>query len=106
MRSRFAAYALALLDYIIATTHPDGPQYQNDVLRWRMQLAEFSHATSFVGLEVLANEDTASGSVVSFRAELVQGDRDASFAERSLFVRREGRWLYHSGERIASQEEP
>jgi SEC-C motif-containing protein len=106
MRSRFAAYALALLDYIIATTHPDGPEYQNDVLRWRMQLAEFSRTTSFVGLQVLSNEDSDSGSVVSFRAELTQGEQDASFAERSLFVRHEGRWLYHSGERFAWQEDP
>ena len=24
------------------------------------------------------------------------GERDASFVEKSAFVRREGRWLYHS----------
>ena len=101
MRSRYSAYAAGLVDYIIATTHPVDPHYQDDVLRWRAQLARFSSETTFCGLEVLSCEEGAIQSWVSFRARLEQGGQDASFAERSLFVRHEGRWLYHSGERIA-----
>jgi len=100
MRSRYAAYALALVDYIIGTTHPAGPHYEDDVLRWRNQLAEFSLKTHFEGLEVTAEEEGPLQSWVSFRANLKQGEHDASFAERSLFVRHQGRWLYHSGDRL------
>ena len=100
MRSRYAAYSLALADYIIATTHPAGPHYQDDTLRWRLQLARFSKETKFDGLEVTPGDQGPIQSLVSFRATLQQGSRDASFAERSLFVLHEGRWLYHSGERL------
>ena len=101
MRSRYSAYAAGLVDYIIATTHPADPRYQDDVLRWRAQLTRFASETTFCGLEVLSCEEGDIQSWVSFRARLEQGGGDASFSERSLFVRHEGRWLYHSGERLA-----
>jgi len=100
MRSRYSAYSLALIDYIITTTHPGGPQYQPDRAAWRRQLAVFSEETAFEGLEVLAREPGLIQSWVSFRATLRRGSQDISFAERSLFAVHEGRWLYHSGEPI------
>ena len=35
MRSRFAAYALGLVDHIVATTDPKGPQWQRHAASWR-----------------------------------------------------------------------
>jgi SEC-C motif-containing protein len=93
MRSRFAAYAVGEAEYIVATTDPDGPQFQQDRERWLEDLRGFCASTSFDGLEVFA----AEGTWVSFRATLSQDARDVSFSERSTFRRVEGRWLYHSG---------
>jgi SEC-C motif-containing protein len=92
MRSRYAAYALGLVDYVLVTTAPDGPQANPD----RRDVEDFAARTTFAGLEVLGAGSEGDGGWVQFRAILTQGGRDASFVEKSAFVRREGRWLYHS----------
>ena len=93
MRSRYTAYALNNLDYIMATTHPDSPHFSNNSFEWRRDLESFSLNTQFAGLQVLSVElDT-----VTFRAtllELAVPKRDISFTECSLFRRVNGRWLY------------
>ena len=98
MRSRYAAYALGLVDYVIDTTDPEGPQAQPDRRAWTADVAAFSRGTRFVGLDVLGAGQDADAGWVRFRATLEQGGRDASFTERSAFVRRGGRWLYVSGQ--------
>jgi SEC-C motif domain protein len=91
MRSRFAAYAIGLTDYIIDTTDPEGPQWVPDRAAWSTQIAAFSAGTRFAGLRIQdSTEDT-----VRFHATLEQGGQDASFSENSRFVQRDGRWLYH-----------
>jgi len=90
MRSRFAAYALGLADYILQTTHPDGEHFRADTAAWRESVQEFSRSTEFLGLDILdADEDH-----VTFRARLQQGDRDATFVERSTFAKVDDRWAY------------
>jgi SEC-C motif-containing protein len=96
MRSRYAAYALGLVDYVLATTAPGGPGSHPDRDRWRSEVAEFSRRTRFVGLEVVGSGSEGDAGWVHFRAILEQGTADASFGERSGFVRRDGRWLYAS----------
>jgi SEC-C motif-containing protein len=97
MRSRYAAYALHLVDYIVETTAPDGPQGRPDRRAWAADVAAFAQDTSFDGLEVLGAGAEGDDGWVRFRAVLTQRGRDASFEERSAFVRRDGRWLYYSG---------
>lgn len=99
MRSRFAAYALGNVGYIIRTTHPKSPHAEADQKSWRQDLKAFCHQTDFVGLQILQAED-AQGSIgwVTFRAILMQAGRDVSFTEKSRFEKVNGRWLYHSGE--------
>ena len=96
MRSRYCAYALGLVDYIIATTDPAGPQWRSDRVSWQAEIETFCRITRFEGLEILA----AEGDEVTFRAHLTRGGQDTGFSERSRFVEREGRWLYHSGQPI------
>jgi SEC-C motif-containing protein len=93
MRSRYSAYALALVEYIIDTTHPDSPQAESDRAAWRRSIEHFCRTTRFAGLTILAVDDDK----VTFRASLFVGPDDVSFTERSLFRRSEGRWLYVSG---------
>ena len=91
MRSRFAAYALGLVDYVIDTTDPSGPQWVKDRDGWRESIERFSANTTFQGLRIEGHtEDT-----VAFHATLLQMGQDASFRENSRFVQQDGRWLYH-----------
>ena len=98
MRSRYAAYALRQVDYIIKTTHPDYPGRMENLKEWRKDLLKFTDGTRFEGLTILDNEEGEERSTVTFRAQLRQGARDASFTEKSTFLRVDGRWLYRSGE--------
>lgn len=98
MRSRYTAFALGRADHILGTTHPDSPHHQRDPAVWRAEVAEFSAATRFEGLKILAASAEGDTGHVTFRATLSQGARDTSFTERSMFHKVGGRWLYHSGE--------
>lgn len=94
MRSRFAAYALGKVSYIMRSTHPQSPHYRQDKAAWRRELKAFCRQTDFVGLQILG----VGADWVMFRAVLLQAGRDVSFVERSRFVEENGRWLYHSGD--------
>lgn len=98
MRSRYAAYALGLVDYVLATTHPEGPNWEDDRAEWAAGVAAFSQSTGFDGLEILSGGEGEGEAFVTFRAGLSKDGEDASFTERSRFLREDGRWLYHSGE--------
>ncbi len=97
MRSRYSAFALGLVDYILDTTDPTGPMAQPDRHLWAADVDTFCCETGFHGLEVLGSGADGDAGWVRFRAVLTQDARDASFVERSAFVRRGGRWLYVSG---------
>ena len=98
MRSRYSGYALGLVDYILATTHPDGPHHGR--YGQREDVRAFCENTDFQGLEVLDAAMDGDHGTVRFQATLRQAGRDASFGEHSVFYRVNGRWLYHSGERL------
>jgi SEC-C motif-containing protein len=87
-----------LVDYVLKTTHPDGPHHGR--YGQREELEAFCTNTDFDGLQILdASTEDERGEVL-FEATLRQQGRDASFGERSVFYKVDGRWLYHSGERI------
>ena len=93
MRSRYSAFAKGLADYLIRTTDPDGEAYEEDTALWRKSLLQTAKSHSFPG--VIIHE--TGPDFVYFTARIFQGVRDVSFSERSHFVRRDGRWLYHDG---------
>ena len=99
MRSRYAAYALGLADYVIDTTAPNGPRARADRGAWANEVIDFAQRTRFVGLEIVGTGATGDEGWVHFRAILREGESDASFEERSGFVRTAGRWLYARGTR-------
>ena len=94
MRSRYAAYALNLPEYIMGTTHVGSRHWRGDTAVWRAELVGFSRATQFVGLRVLGVVEGEERGEVLFWAGLMEDGRDVSFVERSLFVREGGRWWY------------
>jgi SEC-C motif-containing protein len=98
MRSRFAAYALCLPDYIIQTTHPEGSQFHPDTKKWIEEIIAFSQGTKFKDLGILDFQEKDASATVTFCAHLTQNGQDASFTEKSHFEKVRGKWLYRSGQ--------
>jgi SEC-C motif-containing protein len=89
MRSRYAAYALGLADYLRATWHESTRPAELDL----------AGGPKWLGLAVLRHE--ASGpdrAVVEFVARYKAGGRAGRLAEASRFVREGGRWFYVDGD--------
>jgi len=97
MRSRFCAYSINNADYIIKTTHPDNPEYNLNTNSWEKDIRNFSDYTDFIALEIFETIEDEKESFVSFRAILRQGKLDASFDEKSRFLKVKGKWLYVDG---------
>ena len=97
MRSRYSAYALSDVDYLIAT-HPDAAIAPAER---RRELRASCRQTRWHGLKVLASEagrpDDLEGTV-RFEAEFSAGGQRHVLKEHSLFRRRDGTatgdWLY------------
>lgn len=98
MRARYCAYALNISDYLVATTHPASPHYVENKFIWKRNLSNFSKQFVFQGLEILDFQEKISLATVTFIASLAQGNRDATFTERSYFEKFNNRWLYRSGQ--------
>lgn len=96
MRSRYTAYCLGQIDYLIATHHP--LHRAPDSYR---QIADTIRRSTWLGLRVL---DTQQGQpedktgVVEFVAAYRDGKRTAQIHERSRFRQQRGRWLYLEGD--------
>lgn len=96
MRSRYAAYAVGHVSYIIRTEDPTSPGYQKNKVAWRQELNHFCRITTFVNLYILGTQmHSLHEGTVHFHAVLLQKGRDASFHENSLFVYKPKQgWLY------------
>lgn len=91
MRSRYSAYSLSLIDYIVETTHSKSRPI--DIDAWKKKIGDFCRETSFAGLVI----DDAAPPFVTFTASLVRNGVDVSFCEKSLFAKENGRWVYVEG---------
>lgn len=98
MRSRYSAYALGKIEYIIETTHPDHPDKQLLESVLREQISYFCKNTAFQDLQILHFEFGQMLSYVTFHAKLHQKGKDISFTEKSTFEKKGNRWLYLRGE--------
>lgn len=107
MRSRYSAYYLGLVSYIIYTTDPHGPVFQADTKNWQDELESFCKNTQFLDLTILATElADPKRQIVEFQAKIIQIGRDSLsntppqitsvMHEKSLFFHTDSRWLYHS----------
>lgn len=100
MRSRYAAFALGLGDYLVdtlASEHPDRGLPRDDVAR---ELGRQKARLRYMGLTVLVNASDGDEGEVIFIATLFEKGKDRSFAERSHFIREGGRWRYLRGTAI------
>ena len=91
MKSRYSAYVASNANYIIKTTHPDNPDYTDNIKEWRESILAFSQNTNFLGLEILEFIDGKEEAFVTFRAKFDNGE----MIEKSHFLKVNNRWLYY-----------
>lgn len=92
MRSRYTAFVLGRVDYLVATLHPR--QRQPDDGQVLMQTME---QTRWLGLIVLQEQQGDEEAFVEFIA-FYDDNGLAQLHERSRFRRENGRWYYVDGE--------
>ena len=88
MKSRYSAYAVGDANYIIKTTHPSSPHYEDDINGWKRSINEFSKS-EFKKLEIIDFVENDKEAFVEFKAYI----DDYVMQERSYFVK-EDRWYY------------
>ncbi len=96
MRSRYSAYCLKQIDYLLNTEHPNHRKPNS-----RQLIAATANSVIWLGLTVLATEagqpDDSTG-MVEFVAVYQQGKSVAQLHERSHFIKENGKGLYNDGE--------
>lgn len=92
MRSRYSAYVLTLIDYLLATWHPSTAPGE-------LELPPFK----WLGLEILHAQAAGDAGVVEFVARCRDAERAQRMHEISRFVREEGRWYYIDGQIMPAQ---
>jgi len=85
MKSRYSAFAIGDIKYIIKTS-----TFQKDF----DDLKAFSDSCKFKKLEILEFTDGENEAFVTFKATIFCGEKDNSFTEKSRFIKVNGRWLY------------
>jgi len=95
MRSRFSAYALGKVDYLIST-RVDAKRADED----REELVQYCKSVSCVGLKILSKEKGGKADdtgIVTFHASLQANGRRSLHIETSSFAREQGKWVYVDG---------
>jgi SEC-C motif domain protein len=103
MRSRYSAYALNNVDYIVRTTHPRHPAVSQNLQQWKEEILKFAMNTDFERLEVLDFKEQLDQATVIFIAHLKHDNEDSTFTERSFFSKAGGHWLYVNGDVFAGE---
>ena len=96
MKSRYCAYVLKDVKYIINTTDVNNPDYTNDTISWASDIEEFCVNSDFKGLGILEFIPDNEISYVKFYVELYINNENHSFTEKSKFVKVNNKWLYQS----------
>lgn len=96
MRSRYTAYVLADIDYLMASHHPKTRpvKERKNILRWTKSL-------QWLQLKIL---DKRAGNIndkegwVEFKAVFIENGLPQDIHENSYFIKEYGKWYYLSGE--------
>lgn len=89
MRSRYSAYALHLIHYLLETTHPNirNLHLKKDIENWSKQ-------NLWIKLEIIS----AVIDQIEFKAHFQTGSKNFIHHELSTFKLENGKWYYLSGE--------
>ncbi len=89
MRSRYSAFVLGDVSYLLATWHPSQ----------RPAELTLEAGAKWLGLEIKQHRSTGEDTAeVEFVARFRVGGKAVRQHERSRFVREDGRWLYVDGD--------
>ena len=88
MRSRYTAYVLNKLDYLIDSWHPD----------YRPADLQLDQSIKWLRLDIVQHSTLGEQATVEFEALLLVDGRVEVMHEKSQFVFERGRWLYTTGE--------
>jgi SEC-C motif-containing protein len=98
MRSRYTAYTMAEIDYLVAT-HDTGPNDEVD----RELTGRWARESEWLSLEVKGTEKGAATDdtgVVEFIARYKANGTEQAHHERSRFRKKDGRWFYVDGSQV------
>ena len=92
MRSRYSAYVVGQIEYLLGTWHPSTAPGELELspVKW-------------LSLEVRHSEETGDAGVVEFVALFRVNGRAQRMHEISSFVRQDGRWSYIDGQMVANE---
>lgn len=96
MRSRYTAFSLGVVDYLIDTTAPEKRNPDDEEI-----LNEQVKYTNWLGLKILATECGRTGDksgMVEFEALFESDDQSGALREKSNFRFDNGLWLYVDGD--------
>lgn len=90
MRSRYSAFVLKKIPYIVQTTVPS-----QQTLLDEKALQDWANETQWLGLEIVKAETlTKTQSAVEFKAHFQGGEQPQVHHEYSLFVKIDGHWYF------------
>jgi SEC-C motif-containing protein len=95
MRSRYVAFTMANVDYLLRSHHP-----ASRPVKERKVIKKWAESVKWMGLSILSTKD---GSIkddtgyVEFRALYLEDGQMQQIHENSLFKRENDRWFYVSG---------
>ena len=90
MRSRYTAYVLKNIPYIVATTVPS-----QQTLLDEKALQDLTDETQWLGLDIVKAETlTKTQSAVEFKAHFQGSEQPQVHHEHSIFVKIDGRWYF------------
>jgi len=101
MRSRYTAYVLGEVDYILDSLHPE---HREDVDRKATEA--WSKSADWKGLEIVSTEQGGPADdtgMVEFIARFELGKIPQVHHEKATFARHNGRWYFVDGEAIGQK---
>jgi SEC-C motif-containing protein len=98
MRSRFAAFALGLGEYLVETLAADHADRAMPASQLALTLSRVKDTQRFLGLTIVSSHCDGDRAEVVFRARIFERGVDRSFTERSRFRKEGEAWRYEGGD--------
>ena len=106
MRSRYAAFALGLGDYLVRTLDEDHVDRVRDVGALARELRGTRERLKYMGLTILDHEESGASARVLFHARIFEKGVDRSFTELSAFRHDGSGWRYLDGRLVPTAHPP
>jgi SEC-C motif-containing protein len=95
MRSRYTAFVLADINYLMVSHHP-----RTRPLKEKKSILQWTKSVQWIKLEVLNTlngQENDSTGYVEFKAYFMEKGKVECIHENSFFVKEKGKWFYKDG---------